>query len=152
MILTPLTRGMKNKIVYSKSAVSHLIITSAACGNKLNTRTKSRHSSKEELNVFIDSVNSVHPALNRSWEISENSLAFLNINICINDNVLSTSVHYKPTDSHNYLLHSSSLPQHVKNAIPFSQFLRLRRLCSDDTDFNIKCEEMCQSFKKTRLP
>ena len=65
---------------------------------------------------------------------------------------LSTSVHYKPTDSHNYLLHSSSHPQHVENAIPFSQFLRLRRLCIDDTDFNNYCEEMCQFFKKTRLP
>ena len=65
---------------------------------------------------------------------------------------LSTSVHYKPTGSHNYLLHSSSHPQHVKNAIPFSQFLRLRRLCSDDTDFNNKCEEMCRFFKKRGYP
>ena len=93
-------------------------------------------SSREELNQFINSVNSFHPALKYTWEISENSLAFLDIKLSINDNGLSTSVHYKPTDSHNYLLHSSSHPQHVKNAIPFSQFLRLRRLCSDDTDFH----------------
>ena len=72
--------------------------------------------------------------------------------LSINNNGLSTSVHYKPTDSHNYLLHSSSHPQHVKNAIPFSQFLRLRRLCSDNTDFNNKCEEMCQFFKKRGYP
>ena len=101
--------------------------------------------------VYINSVNSFHPALKYTWEISENSLAFLDIKLSINDNGLSTSVHYKPTDSHNYLLHSSSHPQHVKNAIPFSQFLRLRRLCSDDTDFN-KCEEMCQFFKKRGYP
>ena len=74
------------------------------------------------------------------------------IKISINGNSLSTSVHYKPTDSHNYLLHSSSHPQHVKNAIPFSQFLRLRRLCSNDSDFNNKCEEMCQFFKKRGYP
>ena len=65
---------------------------------------------------------------------------------------LSTSVHYKPTDSHNYLLHSSSHPQHVENAIPFSEFLRLRRLCSVDTNFNNNCEEMCQFFKKRGYP
>ena len=58
---------------------------------------------------FINSVNSFHPALKYTWEISENSLAFLDIKLSINDNGLSTSVHYKPTDSHNYLLHSSSL-------------------------------------------
>ena len=109
-------------------------------------------SSKEELNLFINAVNSFHPALKYTWEISENSLAFLDIKLSINDNGLSTSVHYKPTDSHNYLQHSSSHPQNVKNAIPFSQFLRLRRLCSDDTDFSNKCEEMCQFFKKRGYP
>ena len=61
-------------------------------------------------------------------------------------------MHYKPTDSHNYLLHSSSHPQHVKNAITFFQFLRLRHLCSNDCDFNNKCEEMCQFFKKRGYP
>ena len=34
----------------------------------------------------------------------------------------------------------------------FSQFLRLRRLCSDDADFNDKCEEMRQFFNKTGYP
>ena len=54
----------------------------------------------------------------------ENSLVFIDIKLLINGNGLSTSVQYKPTDSHNYLLESSSHPQLVKNAIPFSQFLR----------------------------
>ena len=95
-------------------------------------------SSREDLNQFNNSVNSFNPALKYTWEISENSLAFLDLKLSINENDLSASVQYKPTDSHNYLLHSSSHPQHVyvKNAIPISQFHRLRRLCSDDTDFN----------------
>ena len=57
-------------------------------------------------------------------------------------------MHYKPTDSHSYLLNSSSHPSHVKNFIPLSQFLRLQRLCSDDSDFSNKSEEMCHFFKK----
>ena len=92
-------------------------------------------SSREELDHFITSVNSFHLALKYTWEISEISIAFLDIKVSINGNGLSTSVHYKPTDSHSYLLHSSSHPTHVTNSIPFSQFLRLRRLCSDDSDF-----------------
>ena len=107
-------------------------------------------SSTEELNLFIKSVNSFHPALKYTWEISENLLAFLDIKLSINDNGLSTSVHYKLTDSHNYLLYLCSHPQHVRNAIPFSQFLRLRSLCSDDTDS--KCEEIGQFFKKRGYP
>ena len=78
----------------------------------------------------------------------ENSLGFLDIKLSINDNGLSTSVQYKPIDCQKYLLHLSSHPQHVKHAISSSQFLRLRHLCSDDSDFNNKCEEMCQFFKK----
>ena len=56
----------------------------------------------------------------------------------IKGNGLCISVYHKPTDSHSYLLYSSSHPSHVKNSIPFSQFLRLRRLCSDDSDFSEK--------------
>ena len=57
-------------------------------------------------------------------------------------------MHYKPTDSRSYLLNSSSHPSHVKNSIPYSQFLRLRRLCSEDSDFSLKSEEMCEFFDK----
>ena len=80
-------------------------------------------SSREELDHFITSVNSFHPSLKYTWEISETSIAFLDIKVSINGDGLSTSVHYKPTDSHNYLLHPSSHPSHVKNSIQFSHFL-----------------------------
>ena len=53
---------------------------------------------------------------------------------------LCTSVHYKPTDSHSYLLYSSSHPSHVKNSFPYSKFLRLRRLYREDSDFSLKSE------------
>ena len=64
---------------------------------------------------------------------------------------LCTSVHCKPTDSHSYLLYSSSHPSHVKNSIPYSQFLRLRRLCNDDSDFSSKSKEMCQFFENVNV-
>ena len=104
-------------------------------------------STREELEQFIYSVNSFHPALKCTWQISETYIAFLDINVSIHNNGLSTSVYYKPTDAHSYLLHSSSHPNHVKNSIPFSQFLRLRRLCSDGLDFSNKSEEMLQFLK-----
>ena len=67
-----------------------------------------RYSNREELNQFITAVNSFHPALNYTWEISENSLVFLDIKLSVNGNGLLTSVHYKPTESLNCLLLSSS--------------------------------------------
>ena len=65
---------------------------------------------------------------------------------------LFTRVHYKPPDSHSYLLYSSSHPSHVKDSIPYSQLLRLRRLCSEDSDFSLKSEEMCLFFDKRGYP
>ena len=103
-------------------------------------------STREELIQFTTAANSFHPALKYTWEISDTSLAFIDIKISC------TSVYYKPTDSHSYLLYSSSHPSHVKNSIPFSQFLRLRRLCSDDSDFSEKSEAMCQFFDKRGYP
>ncbi len=91
--------------------------------------------SRGKLEQFINYVNNFHPALQFTWEISETSVSFLDILISINGNRLVTSVFYKPTDSHSYLLYSSSHPNHTKRSIPFSQFLRLRRLCSEDEDF-----------------
>ena len=107
---------------------------------------------KEELERFIGFVNSFHPALKFTWEISETSVTFLDINISVQDNKLATSVHYKPTDSHSYLLYSSSHPSHVKDSIRYSQFLRLRRLCSEDSDFNSKCDEMSNFFSERGYP
>ena len=41
---------------------------------------------------------------------------------------------------------------HTKNSIPFSQFLRLHRLCSNDSDFPEKSEAMSQFFDKRGYP
>ena len=87
-----------------------------------------------------------------TWQISETSIAFLNIKFSIQNDGVSTSVYYKPTEPHSYLLHSSSHPNPVKNSIPFSQFLRLRRLCSDEFDFSNKSEVMLPFFKNRDFP
>ena len=48
---------------------------------------------------FITAVNSFHPARKYTWEISDTSLALLDIKISIEGNGLCTSVYYKLTDS-----------------------------------------------------
>ena len=48
--------------------------------------------------------------------------------------------------------YSSSHPSHVKDSIPYSQFFRLRRLCSEDSDFNSKCDEMSNFFSERGYP
>jgi hypothetical protein len=97
-------------------------------------------------------INNFHPALQFTWEISETSVSFLDILVSINGNKLVTSVFYKPTDSHSYLLFSSSHPNHTKRSIPSSQFLRLRRICSEDEEFQAKCLELSHVFVQRGYP
>ena len=48
--------------------------------------------------------------------------------------------------------YTSFHPRHCKQAIPYSQFLRLRRRCSNDVDFSEKAEEMLTFFKQRGYP
>ena len=59
-----------------------------------------------------------------------------------------TSVFYKPTDSHS----SSSHPNYPKQSIRYSKCLRLRRLCSDDKDFETKSSEIRTFFVERGYP
>ena len=94
--------------------------------------------SYDQLLDFINFAQNFHPAVKFTHEISEKSVTFLDMKLYLKQGKLTTSVHYKSTDSHSYLDYSSSHNPSTKNSIPFSQFLRLRRLCSDDADFEKK--------------
>ena len=103
---------------------------------------------RDELTQFTTAIYSFRPVLKYTWETSDTSLAFLDNKLSIEGNGLSTRVYYKPTESHGYLLYSSSHPLHVKNSIPFSQFLRLRRSCNYDSDFSRKLEAMKDRLRR----
>ena len=70
------------------------------------------------------------------------SIPFLDICMKPQANRIATSIHYKATDSHSYLNFSSSHRYSCKSSIPYSQFLRLRKICSDDADFDIEAAKM----------
>ena len=125
--------------LYQKEALRQLSDTSLYAKIQKDLTSVNQNLSKRPFRRFLSaSVNSFHPALKYTWEISETSLAFLDIKVSISGNVLCTSVYYKPTDSRSCLLYSSSHLSHVKNCIPHSQFLIPRRLCSDDSNFSGK--------------
>ena len=54
----------------------------------------------------------------------------------------------KPTDKHQYLLHSSCHPVHTKYAIPFSLALRLRRICTNNETFIVRTNELIDYLYK----
>ena len=101
---------------------------------------------RQDLENFIEFCSTYHPSLKYTFEISESSLSFLDLCLTISDARITTTIHYKPTDTHSYLDYSSSHPPHCKKAIPYSQFLRLRRICSDDDVYVAKSKEMASFF------
>ncbi len=89
-----------------------------------------------ELAKFNEHLNSCHDSIKFSHETSTEHIHFLDITIHLNErNELWTDLYCKPTDSHNYLHYKSAHPSHCKNSLPYSQFLRLRRICSNMDDF-----------------
>ena len=80
-------------------------------------------STREELDQFITAVNSFHPPLKYTWEISDTSLAFLDIKLSFEGNGLCTSVHYKPTDSHSYLLYIHHMSRILFLILSFLDFV-----------------------------
>ena len=64
---------------------------------------------------FINFVKNSHPAVKFTYQISEISVTFLDMNISLKQGILSTSIHYKTTDSHSYLDYHSSHNLSTKN-------------------------------------
>jgi hypothetical protein len=63
-----------------------------------------------------------------------------------------TTLYTKPTDTNDYLEFSSSHPDHCKTGGPKGQFLRLRRICTRDDDFEFHCENMKQNYIRRNYP
>lgn len=97
--------------------------------------------SENELKVFSDYINSIYPTLHFTVEYSQEKIHFLDLSITVNENKkLETSIYRKETDR-NTILHSSSFhPDHIISNIPYGQFVRLRRICSEDDDYQIKAK------------
>ena len=78
---------------------------------------------EEKLQCFIDHLTNFNSSIKYTYAISNNTVTFLDLQLTIDNNHIKSCVHFKPTDSHNYLLYSSSHPPSCKQSIPFSQLL-----------------------------
>ena len=91
-------------------------------------------SDEESLARFIDHIISFHRTIKFTSEYSTTETHFLDVVIRKEENGLNTDLFVKPTDKHQYLHSASCHPRHCKTSIAYSQALRLRRICSNDSD------------------
>ena len=59
---------------------------------------------------------------------------------------------FKPMESHQYLHYQSSHHLHIKTSIPYSQALRVSRICSSEKDFKTHVSHLKEWFLARGYP
>ena len=109
--------------------------------------------SELELETFVGHLNQCMPSIKFETDISQEKVHFLDVTVILGpEGSILTDLYTKPTDSHNYLDFRSAHPKHCRTGIPYSQFLRLKRICSDNDTFVTRCREMSHHFIRAHYP
>ena len=90
---------------------------------------------------LINEINSFHPTIKFTADWSKEKVNFLDVEVTLNNGVLSTDLFVKPTDTHQFLDPTSCHHYHCKKATPYSQTLKLK-ICSDNSNFDKRCNEI----------
>ena len=85
-------------------------------------------------------------------ELSRELIHFLYTTVKLMDRALYTDLYCKPTDSHSYLLYNSAHPYHCKKSTPYSQLLRIRKICSSLRDFDRHAQDFASYFQNRGYP
>ena len=83
-----------------------------------------------------------HPTIKFNARYSKEEVNLLDLNIKFINGELKTDLFVKPTDAHRFLDPTSSHPDHCKKGKSYSQALRLNRICSDNTNFDKRCNNL----------
>ena len=88
-------------------------------------------------------INEVHPSIKFDFKFSSKEINFLDSVVYKTPTgKLETKLYTKDTDRQPYLRRRSEHLESLKRNIPFSQTLRLRRICTPDKEFQLKCNEL----------
>ena len=102
---------------------------------------------KQELEEFIMEINSVHDTVKFDVNFSSSSVNVLDTTVTITpDHSIKTSLYQKPTDRHNFLHQKSYHPSSTKKSLPYSQALRIRRICSSPNDESAALVKLKEQF------
>ena len=109
--------------------------------------------SRADLERYVLSWNSFHPSIRFTYTISDVQAVFLDIHIFFLP---------KRAYAHRYTIKKRIATTTFfiarpplsddRDSIPYSQLLRLRRLCTDDSDFEARSDEMLDFFRVRGYP
>ena len=91
-----------------------------------------------DMDLFYGMTKNLDPDLKFVFKNPSKSLNFLDINIPIVENILVFDIHYKPTNSFNYLTYTSCHPPHTKNNISLSLAKRVVIIVTGNRENQLK--------------
>ena len=107
---------------------------------------------KETLEKFLNYINQVHETIKFTAEYSTQEVPFLDTLVYKLKNKLATKVYHKKTDDKMYLHYSSAHPGSQKDAIPYSLFIRCKRICTENRHFNMEVQEITNKLAHRGYP
>ena len=106
---------------------------------------------KDKLEKFLDDLNSFDNNIKFTHESSKENVTFLDLIVKLSKGRLTTDLHIKDTDRHQYLHFNSSNPGHTKRSIIYSQALRLTKIYTFENDFLRHRDEMKSRFQRRAI-
>ena len=97
--------------------------------------------SKEQLQTFLEDLNSFHPTIHFTWDISDSKVTFLDLEIYKgphfkNTHHLDITTHFKKTNTFQYLHYMSCHPRSTFKGIVKGEAVRFIRSNTDETNYN----------------
>ena len=87
--------------------------------------------SEQELLDFMSDLNKKHPSIKFEFKYSQTKIEFLDVLVHKDhNNMLQATIYRKQTDRQSYLDARSEHPKLLEDNMPYSQALRIKRICS----------------------
>ena len=102
---------------------------------------------ESELIKFIDNLNQKHPTIKFEFTYSRTSITFLDTKVYKNENeTLCTTIYRKSSDRSNFWHYKLAHPKALKDSIPYSQALHIKRICSETSEVIKNLKDLKDAF------
>ena len=88
------------------------------------------------------------PTIKFTLEHSQQSISFLDVMVTKKSEQLDTKVYRKETDRNSFLDFSSYHTPGLKKGLPYSQLVRIKRICSSEMAFEEQAADLCSRFRE----
>ena len=103
--------------------------------------------SEKQLKDFMSELNQKHPSIKFDYKFDCKQIEFLDTLVYIDQqNKLQTTLFRKSSDRQNFLNAKLKHPYSLNKSVPYSQALRIRRICSTFQEYYSRFRKLIKQF------